>query len=132
MQTKQSCRADEKQDKANVKTDYIQVLSLEIDREQKKISPCLHLIDKNNTLQELRRIIDCHYVTCTDEALLIDTPVPTLYVNDELVLFGNFVFAVNDNGATLGLNNEDIAILLSYLDRQAIKLYRWITQRIRN
>lgn len=122
---------------------YIQVLSLEIDHEQKKISPCLLLLNSKDTLEELRRIIDCSYVTCTeievngklydvwsdDEGLLINNPVPTLYVNDELVLFGNLVFATNDNGVTTGLDNDDVVILLRYINEQAPKLYRWIAKR---
>ena len=122
---------------------YLLVLSLEIYREQGKILPCLHTIAADDTLQELRRIIGCDLVTCTeievggklydvwsdDEGLMVEKPVPTLYVNDDLVLFGNLVFATNNEGETAGLEQVDVARLLLYLDRQATELDRWFARR---
>ena len=54
-----------------------------------------------------------------DEALLKDNPVPTLYLNDDLILFGNLVFAKSDeNGETLGLTVADIRLLKNYFGRE--------------
>ena len=94
-------------------------------------------------MEGLRRIIDCDLVTCTeievsgklfdvwsdDEGLLVYQPVPTLYINDELILFGNLVFATNDEGKTAGITNSDIPMLLKYLDEQSEKLFLWYARR---
>jgi len=123
--------------------DFIQVLSLEVDRENKRLNPCLHFLYNGDTLEGLRRIIDCELVTCTeievgsklfdvwsdDEGLLVYQPVPTLYISDELILFGNLVFATNDEGKTAGITNADIPVLLKYLDEQAEKLFLWYARR---
>lgn len=124
-------------------SNYILVLSLEIDHEQGKILPCLHTIATDNILQELRRIIGCDLVTCTeieaggkfydvwsdDEGLMVEKPVPTLYIGDDLVLFGNLVFAINHEGETAGLEQVDVARLLLYLDRQAKELDHWFMRQ---
>ena len=121
----------------------LQVLSLEIDRERRKLVPRLHWIETGNTLQALRKIISCDLVTCTeinvggnfydvwsdDEGMLTDKPIPTLYLNDNLVLFGNLVFATNTDGETTGLDDADIAILLKFLGKQTPKLHHWFMQR---
>ena len=86
-----------------------------------------------NTLKGLREIIGCRCVACTeievagknfdvwsdDEALLKDNPVPTLYLNDDLILFGNLVLAKSDeNGETVGLTVADIRLLKKYIGRK--------------
>ena len=122
---------------------YLLVLSLEIYREQGKILPCLHTIAADDTLQELRRIIGCDLMTCTeievggkfydvwsdDEGLLVEKPVPTLYISDDLVLFGNLVFATNNESETAGLEQADVVRLLLYLDQQAKELERWFVRQ---
>lgn len=85
-----------------------------------------------NTLKGLREIISCRCVACTeievagkkfdvwsdDEALLKENPVPNLYLSDELILFGNLVFAKHDEeGETTGLTLADIHLLKKYLGR---------------
>lgn len=119
--------------------EYMMVLSLEIDREKERILPCLHTIKSSDTLQEFRRIIACDLITCTeievhgkrydvwsdDEGLLVEKPVPTLYVNDDLILFGNLIFATQDEGITTGLNQEDVLLLLDYIGDQVLPLYLW-------
>ena len=91
----------------------------------------------------MRKIIDCQIVTCTeieidgkkydiwsdDEALLVDNPIPTLYINDYLVLFGNLIFAISDEeGATKGLTNEDMDRVLKFINRQTPKLIEWLNK----
>ena len=114
-----------------------QVLTLEIDHNIKAILPHIREIDTENTLQEMYKIINCDLVTCTeieingkfydvwsdDEALLKDKPVPTLYINDDLVICGNLMFATNDDdGRTTGLTDEDICILINFIFDQKLKL----------
>ena len=97
-----------------------QVLTLEIDHNIKAIIPHVREIDAKNTLQEMYKIIKCDLVTCTeievngkfydvwsgDEALLKDKPVLTLYINDDLVICGNVMFATNYKGKTKGLTDK--------------------------
>lgn len=83
-----------------------------------------------NTLKGLREIIGCRCVACTeievagknfdvwsdDEALLKENPVPNLYLSDELILFGNLVFAKHDEeGEILGLTLADVHLLKNIL-----------------
>ena len=120
----------------------IKVLSLELDHQNKAILPIVKYID--NSLKGLLRTIKCHHVTCTqididdkfydiwsdDEALLADELVPTLYINDDLILFGNLIFATsNDEGATTGLSEEDIDSVFKFINRQAPKLSAWLDKR---
>lgn len=85
-----------------------------------------------NTLKGLREIIGCRCVACTeievagkvydvwsdDEALLKENPAPNLYLSNELILFGNLVFAKHDEeGEMLGLTLADVHLLKKYLGR---------------
>ena len=114
-----------------------QVLTLEIDHNIKAIIPHVRKIDAKNTLQEMYKIIKCDLVTCTeidvngkfydvwsdDCALLKDKPVPTLYINDDLVICGNVMFATSDDGSrTTGLTDEDIRILINFIFDQKLQL----------
>ena len=93
-----------------------------------------------NTLKGLREIIGCRCVACTeievagkkydvwidDEALLNDNPVPTLYLNDDLILFGNLVLAKHDEeGETTGLTLADIHFLQLFIQSQFQKLQKY-------
>ena len=117
----------------------IRVVTLEFNKHLNLIMP--HVKTMENSLKAMWEIIDCHCVTCTqikidgkfydvwsdDEALLIDKPIPTLYINDNLILFGNLIFATSDEGgATKGLNDEDMDRVLKYINRQAPKLISWL------
>ncbi len=90
-----------------------------------------------NTLDGLKKIIGCDYVACTeievagkdfdvwsdDEALLRENPVPNLYINENLILFGNLIFAKHDEeGATLGIYNSEIRLLQKFYQNQYQKL----------
>ena len=91
-----------------------------------------HVLSIENTLEGLRKIIGCRCVACTeielagkkfdvwsdDEALLKENPVPSLYINDNLILFGNLIIAKHDEeGETIGLTVADISLLKKYFGR---------------
>ena len=96
----------------------IKVVTLEFNKHLNLIMP--HVKTMENTLKAMWEILDCHHVTCTqieidgknydiwsdDEALLRDKPIPTLYIKDGFVLFGNLIFATSDEeGATTALTD---------------------------
>ena len=74
----------------------LNVLALLFDPISKSIYSRVKQLDSEKTLADMRHIIDCDLVTCTeievegkyydvwsdDEALLCDNPVPNLYVCD--------------------------------------------------
>ena len=108
----------------------IKVLALLLDTTTNTIFP--HVLHIQNTLDGLRKIIDCRCVACTEievagkvfdvwsdgEALLNENPVPNLYLSDELILFGNLIFAKHDEeGEMLGLTFADIRLLKKYFGR---------------
>ncbi len=99
--------------------------------------PTLGFISKvacmENTLEGLREVIGCRCVACTeikvggkkydvwsnDEALLQDAPFPSLFISDDLILFGNLVFAKHDEeGATIGLSSAEVALLKKFIQQQ--------------
>ena len=117
----------------------IRVVTLEFNKHLNLIMP--HVKTMKNTLKAMWDILDCHHVTCTqididgrnydiwsdDEALLTSKAIPTLYINDDLVLFGNLIFSTSDNeGATKGLSDEDMDNVLKFINRQTPKLINWI------
>ena len=121
----------------------IKVVTLEFNKHLNLIMP--HVKTMENTLKAMWDILDCHHVTCTqikiedkfydvwsdDEALLTDKPIPTLYINDDLVLFGNLIFATSDDeGATTALTDEDMDRVLKFINRQMPKLLDWLDNLI--
>ena len=115
------------------------VVTLEFNKRLNLIMP--HVKTMENTLKAMWDILDCHHVTCTqikiedkfydvwsdDCALLKDKPIPTLYINDDLVLFGNLIFATSDDeGATTGLSEEDMDRVLKFINYQMPKLITWL------
>ena len=119
----------------------IKIVTLEFNKNLNLIMP--HVKTMENTLKAMWDIIDCHCVTCTqikiddkfydvwsdDEALLTDKPIPTLYINDDLVLFGNLIFATSDyEGATKELTDEDMDIVLKFINHQMPKLVKWLNE----
>ena len=123
----------------------IQILSLELDYEKKAILPFVKTIE--NSLKEMQNIIKCQRVTCTeieiegkkmdcwsdDEALFSPRLVPTLYINDDLIIFGNILFAGHDDeGATTSLSDEDIGLIMRYIRQQNPKLRQWINKNKNN
>lgn len=116
----------------------IKVLALLLEPNLNKIF--LHVLCRENTLEELRKVIGCCCVACTeielagkvfdvwsdDEALLKVNPVPTLYISDEFILFGNLVMAKHDEkGETIGLTLADIHFLQIFVQKQFQKLQKY-------
>ena len=98
-------------------------------------------LNPDNILNDMYRILDCSLVSCTqiqidgqyfdvwsdDEALLKDNPVPTLYINDDLVIFGNLLFAKSDDeGKLVGLDSEEPHIIFNFFLNQFPKLLLWL------
>lgn len=115
----------------------IQVLTLEVNHKKKVIVPHVRLIDSDNVLSELYRIIGCalvevvqvevegkfYDVYCDEEFLLKEKPVPTLFLNAEQILCGNLVFTTCDEDGKLGgVTEEDIDKLIDFILVQAVKL----------
>lgn len=62
-----------------------------------------------------------------DEFLLKRPLVPTLYVNNELIIFGAFLISrANEDGEEIGLTHKEIDSFLEYMYRQQIPLKEWI------
>ena len=83
------------------------------------ISPGVAYLNLADTLRDIYKIIGCCCVTCTgieinvkkydvwsdDEALLVDNPVPNLFIDDDNVIFGNLLIAKsNEEGEMLEVN----------------------------
>lgn len=122
------------------KKSLLKVLSLEYIPVTNSFSPHVRYLDSDNLLADMYKIIGCHCVTCTeieingkyfdfwsdDNALLVDCPVPCLYLNDDLIIFGNIIFAKCDkNGKTIGLNFDEIQLLYNFSLAQFPKLLSW-------
>ena len=117
------------------KVPNIRVMALLFEPTLKAIFPRIICIE--NSLEGLKEAIGCPFVTCTeieiegkkyelwsdDEALLNDNPVPTLYLNDDLILFGNVIMAKNDGeGETIGVTVSDVISLRQFIHTQSQKL----------
>jgi len=87
------------------------------------------------------RILNCDLVTCTeievngklfdvysdDEALLKDKPIPNLYIDDDIIIFGSVAFAkVDGEGKMVGLTHDDIQLLCKFSLVQFPKLLNFI------
>ena len=119
----------------------LKVFTLTYDERTNSISPGVAYINPANTLREMYKIIGCSCVTCTvieingkrfdvwsdDEALLVDNPVPNLYIDDDTVIFGNLLIAkTNEEGAMVGLDNGEPQLLYSFAQLQYPKLLKWL------
>ena len=116
----------------------IKILALIYEPQLHAIFPQVLCIE--NTLEELQKIIGCDYVACTeievegkifdvwsdDEALLKENHVPKLFINENLILFGNLIFAKHDEeGGTLGIYNSEILLLQKFYQKQYEKLQKY-------
>lgn len=125
----------------------LKVFTLEVDSATNSISPHVRFISPDNVLKDLYRILNCEFVTCTeievngklfdvysdDEALLKPNPVPNLYINDDLIIFGSVVFAkADENGKLVGLTRDDIPLLWNFSLVQFPKLLAFIARQRRN
>ncbi len=100
----------------------------------------IETIEDNNKLQGFYDLIGCRTIempdveidghwycaVCDEEGLLVNAPVPTLYINDEQVLFGNLVFCrIDEEGDSASLEHEDFARIGAFIRDQKTKMDRW-------
>ena len=120
----------------------IKILALLYEPQLHAIFPQVLCIE--NTLEGLKKIIGCDVVTCTeievegknfdvwsdDEALLQENPVPNLFIDENLILFGNLIFAKHDNeGGTIGIYNSEIRLLQKFYQNQYEKLQKYFGRK---
>ena len=119
----------------------LKVFTLTFNSDIHSFEPHIRFIQPDNILQDMYKFLGCNLVTCTeiqingqyfdvwsdDEALLKDNPVPALYINDDLVIFGNLLFAKSDDeGELVGLNSDDPPIIFNFFLNQFPKLLHWL------
>ena len=120
------------------------LFTLECNTATNSISPHVRYISPDNVLNDLYRTLNCQLVTCTeievngklfdiwsdDEALLKDKPVPNLYIDDDLILFGSVAFAkADDEGKLVGLSHGDVQLLWDFTLAQFPKLLNFLKNR---
>ncbi len=121
------------------------ILTVELNQDKTALESHIRNIDDTDKLNEYYRYLNCrcidmatidvdghaYDVVCDDEALLRQPLIPSLYISEEQVLFGNLAFVRNDeDGESVGLDREDMIRLLNYIDRQKEPLYRWTARKI--
>lgn len=119
----------------------LKVLTLTYDARTNSISPHVAYLNPDHILKDMYEIIGCSCVTVTeievkgknydvwsdDEALLVENPVPNLYINDDLVIFGNLLIAkTNEEGETVGLDDGEPQLLYDFALAQFPKLLKWL------
>ena len=126
----------------------LKIFTLELQKEFDRniISPHVRYISPDNVLNDLYKILNCDLVTCTeievngklfdvysdDEALLKDKPVPNLYLDDGLIIFGSLAFAkADDDGKLISLSDEEIHLLWHFSLSQFDKLLNFIKKQRR-
>ncbi len=122
----------------------LRIFTLEYDDATNSISPHVRYISPDNVLQDLYKVLNCDMVTCTkitingklfdvysdDEALLKDKPVPNLYIDDDLIIFGSVAFTkVDDEGKLSGLSRDDVHLLWDFATVQFPKLLNFLKNR---
>ena len=67
-----------------------------------------------------------------DEALLKNSPVPNLYIDDDLIIFGSVAFAkADEEGKLIGLSHDDVHLLWDFALKQFPKLLNFIARQKR-
>lgn len=125
----------------------LKVFTLEVDAATNSISPHVRFISPDNVLKDLYRILNCELVTCTeievngklfdvyadDEALLKSNPVPNLYIEDDLIIFGSVAFAkADEDGNLVGITRDDVHLLWEFCLKQFPKLLAFLARQRRN
>ena len=125
----------------------LRLFTLECDAKTNSISPHVRYISPDNVLQDLYKVLNCELVTCTeikvngklfdvwsdDMALLKDKPVPNLYIDDDLIIFGSVAFAKSDEeGKLVGLSRDDVHLLWNFALAQFPKLLYFLKKQRRN
>ena len=124
----------------------LRIFTLECDVKTSSISPHVRYLSPDNVLQDLYKVLNCELVTCTeievkgklfdvwsdDEALLKNKPVPNLYIDDDLIIFGSVAFAQSDeDGNLVGINRSDVPLLFDFAQNQFIKLLLFLKKQRR-
>lgn len=122
------------------------ILTVELNKSKTALETHIRNIDDTDKLNEYYRYLDCHCidmvminvdsyaydVVCDDEALLRNPLIPSLYISEEQVFFGNLAFVkIDEEGASVGLDREDMIRLLDFIERQQPSLYRWTGEQIK-
>lgn len=122
----------------------LRIFSLEVNTETKSITPHVRYISPDNVLKDLYKVLNCELVTCIeievngkffdvyadDEALLKEKPVPNLYIDDDLIIFGSVAFAkADDDGKLVGLSSDDVQLLWDFALKQFPKLLNFLKNR---
>ena len=122
----------------------LRIFTLEYDVKTNSISPHVRYISPDNVLQDLYQILNCELVTCTeievngkffdvwsdDMALLRDKPVPNLYIDDDLIIFGSVAFAkADEKGKLVGLTRDEVHLLWDFACLQFPKLLNFLKNR---
>ena len=125
----------------------LRIFTLECDATINSISPHVRYISSDNVLKDLYRILNCELVTCIeievngklfdvysdDEALLKPNPVPNLYIDDDLIIFGSVAFAkADDEGKLVGLTHDEVHLLWNFSLVQFPKLLAFLAHQRRN
>ena len=123
------------------KASPLRVFTLTFNSNTHSFAPHIRYLQPDNILHDMYKILRCNLVTCTeiqidgqyfdvwsdDEALLKDNPVPALYINDNLVIFGNLLFAKSDDeGELVGLDSDDTPVIFNFFLNQFPKLLHWL------
>lgn len=122
----------------------LRIFTLEVNTASNSITPHVRYISPDNVLKNLYRILNCDLVTCTeievndklfdvysdDEALLKDKPIPNLYIDDDLIIFGSVAFAkADDEGRLIGISSDDVQLLWDFALKQFPKLLNFLKNR---
>lgn len=122
----------------------LRLFTLEYDVKTNSFSTHVRYILSDNILQDLYKILNCELVTCAeievnenlfdvysdDEALLKNSPVPNLYIDDDLIIFGSVAFAkADEEGKLVGLSQDEIHMLRDFALTQFPKLLNFIARQ---
>ncbi len=65
-------------------------------------------------------------IVCDDEGLLKQDASPTLYLNDDCVIFGSLLFMKDgDEGEAIGLDEEDCDRVIRFIQGTETKMRNW-------
>ena len=119
----------------------LKVFTLTYDKARNAITPHVAYLNTEHILEDMYKIIGCTCVACTgievndqyydvwsdDEALLVEKPVPNLYINDDIVIFGNLLITKTyEDGEIVGLDDGEPQLLYSFAQIQYPKLLKWL------
>lgn len=120
----------------------MRVLTLEVIKELALVTIQERNIDAKHKLQEFYKYLNCdvidiveveidgHFydIIADDEALLKSPKIPTVFVNEDLIIFGSCAFCRSDcNGNTIGITESDCNRIRKWLYGQDIKMRQWFS-----